>query len=46
MKISTRLFAVLLCNLILAKLASSRQTLSYPLGDTAERTNWRKYTDC
>jgi hypothetical protein len=43
MKISTELFAVLLGILILA---SSCATLSYPVGDTAKRINWREYLDC
>jgi hypothetical protein len=43
MKISTRVFAVLSCILVLV---SSCATLSYPVGDTAERINWREYTDC
>jgi len=43
MKISTKLFGVLLGILILA---SSCATLSYPVDATVERINWREYNDC
>ena len=43
MKISTKLFGVLLGILILA---SSCATLSYPVDATAKRINWREYNDC
>ncbi len=42
-KNSIKLFAVLLGVLLLA---SSCASLSYPVGDTAERINWREYNDC
>jgi hypothetical protein len=43
MKISIGLYALLLAILFSA---SSCATLSYPMGDVTERTNWREYEDC
>jgi hypothetical protein len=43
MKLSSKLFALLLGIVILA---SGCATLSYPVGATAERINWREYDDC